>query len=333
MPQSLSFFLTATAIALALPGGTGSSVVAPQAPPQVEQPVRKLRKPPAGLSVRGLVLDAMTKRPIPRFRVIHGVPVGTGTHWQPHLISSYERGLFEMPANTRAWEKTRFRVEAEGYRPCISRVVLRSEGAAKLRFDLVPDPGIAALILTPAGQPAAGASAGWATLSREAMVLGAKVTFLDHGANLGATVVTADSRGRLVLPPECDNGTIVVAHQSGQAEITPAELSSSGTVTLHPWGRVLGKVLAGSKPLAGQKVGVYEMRSSGESSPTHYWEAEAITDEKGQFVCECVRPGRMVIDRRIPIEDGDTFHASATFIDVHEGTSTRVTLRQTTNDE
>ena len=174
MPQSLLRLLTATAIAVALPGGTRSFVVARQAPPQVQQPVRNLRKPPAGLSVRGLVLDATTKHPVPHFRVIHGVPVGSSATWQPHLISSYERGLFEMPANTRAWEKTRFRVEADGYRPCISRVVLRSEGTVKLRFDLVPDPGIAALILTPAGQPAAGASAGWATLSREAKVLGAE---------------------------------------------------------------------------------------------------------------------------------------------------------------
>ena len=168
-----------------------------------------------------------------------------------------------MPPDGRAWDETRFRVEAEGYRPGVSRIVKKSEGEVKLTFALEADAGISAVVRTPEGAPAAGAQAAWATLSREATGHGATITVSGHAERLGARVVTADAAGRFRLPPESDPGMIIVAHRSGYAEIKPADLIASGVVTLRRWCRVEGRVVAGTKPVAGQKVWVYRERVPG----------------------------------------------------------------------
>src|SRR5262249_38782219 len=156
----------------------------------------------------------------------------------------------------------------------VSRIVKKSEGEVKLTFALQADPGISAIVRTPEGAPAAGAQAARTTLSREATGHGATITFSGHAERLGARVLIADAAGRSRLPPECDPGTIIVAHRSGYAEIKPADLRASGAVTLHRWCRVEGRVVAGTKPVAGQKVWVYRIGSPGEDSPTHSWEDE-----------------------------------------------------------
>ncbi len=110
---------------------------------------------PATLAVHGLVIDAATKRGIARFRVIPGGLMSGGVTWQPHLITAHRGGRFDFPPDARAWDETRFRVEAEGYRPGVSRIVKKSEGDVKLTFALQADPGISAVALTPEGAPAA----------------------------------------------------------------------------------------------------------------------------------------------------------------------------------
>jgi hypothetical protein len=274
------------------------------------------------LTVRGLVLDATTKRPIARFRVIPG-----GATWQPHLITTHHHGLFELPPTERAWDETRFRVEAEGYRPAASRIVKKSEGEVKLTFALQADPGISAIVRTPDGAPAAAAQATWTTLSREATGHGATITLSGHAERLGARVVIADTAGQFRLPPEADPGTIIVAHRSGYAEIKPADLRASGTVRLHKWCRVEGRVAAGTKPVVGQKVRVYRIGSPGEDSPTHSWEDEAITDADGRFACDRVIAGQLVIDRVFSTGAVQgVVQGLATFIEVREGRTARASL-------
>src|SRR5262249_19847772 len=151
------------------------------------------------------------------------------------------------------------------------------------------------------------------------------ITLSDHAERLGARVVIADTAGRLRLPPESDPGTIIVAHRSGYAEIKPADLRASGTVTLQRWCRVEGRVVAGTKPVVGQKVWVYRIGSPGEDSPTHSWKDEAITNADGRFACDRVIQGRLVIDRVFSAGAGQgAVQGLATFIDVREGRTTRV---------
>jgi len=115
--------------------------------------------------------------------------------------------------------------------------------------------------------------------------------------NLGAQVVTADDAGRFHLLAESDPDMIMVAHRSGYAEISPADVVSSGFVTLRTWCRTKGRVAAGTKPVAGQKVSVYRFGFPSGDSPTPSWEDEAVTDADGRFACDRVTHGRLVVDR------------------------------------
>lgn len=279
------------------------------------------------LAVGGRVIDASSGRPIDRFRVVPGALGSVGVTWQPHLITDHEGGRFDLPANPRAWDETQFRVEAEGYRPGVSRVVKKSEGKAAIDFPLQPDPGISAVVRTPGGAPAAGAQAAWATQSREATLRGSSVRLSGHAERLGARVVSADASGRIHLPPEVDPGVIVVGHESGQAAVRPADLVSSGVVSLRPWGRVEGRILAGPRPVSGQTVWIYAGGGEGVGSPTPPWHAEAITDADGRFSCDRVVPGRAIVDRAFSMgEVRASVSGLATPIEVREGQTARVTL-------
>ena len=282
---------------------------------------------PATLAVHGLVIDAATKRGIARFRVIPGGLMSGGVTWQPHLITAHRGGRFDFPPDARAWDETRFRVEAEGYRPGVSRIVKKSEGDVKLTFALQADPGISAVALTPEGAPAAGAQATWTTVSREATGHGETITVSGHAERLGAQVVIADEAGRFHLPPESDAGMIMVAHRSGYAEIRPADLLATHVVTVRRWCHVEGRVVAGTKPVAGQKVWVYRNGSSSGDSAETFWEDEAVTDADGRFACGRVVQGRLVVDRLF--SQGAVkgiVNGLATFIEVREGRTTRVNL-------
>ncbi len=285
-------------------------------------------QPPA-LAVHGLVIDAATKRGIARFRVIPGVQQSsevTEVNWQSHSITTHRGGRFDLPPDARAWPNMRYRVEAEGYRPSVSRIVKSSEGEVKLTFVMQADAGISAVVRAPDGAPAAGSQATWMTYSREATGHGATIT-VSIDERRGATVVTADAAGRFRLPPECDPGTIVIAHDRGYAEIRPADLISSGVVTLRRWGRVEGRVFAGTKPVAGQTIWVQRCGHPSGDSPRAFWMNEVITDADGRFVCDRVVAGELFVDRVFPTSNGQgAVDGLTTTIEVREGQVTRFIL-------
>ena len=281
---------------------------------------------PAPLTVSGRVLDAVTADPIPRFRVILGAESSRGVMWQGHRITHHEGGRFDLPPEERAWERTWFRVEAEGYRPAVSRIVKKSEGVVALEFALVADPGLEAVVHTPDGTPAAGAQAAWSTLSHAAVGHGTTIT-LSSDERLDARVVTADTNGRLRLPPESDPGTIIIAHPSGYAEVKPADLAVAPVVVLRRWCRVEGQVLAGTRPVPGQTVWISHYGSQQGDSMTSCWDAEAITGADGRFTCDRVIQGRLVIDRLFKGHGVEgAVHGLATTIEVREGETTHVKL-------
>lgn len=294
-----------------------------------ERPVPLVVRTPErpDLTVHGRVTDAATKKPIAQFRIIPGAVMSYGITWQPHLITTHKDGEFKLPPNGRAWDETSFRIEAEGYRPASSRIVNKREGEVSLDFPLVADRGISAVVMTPEGAPAAGANVAWATLSREATGHGSTISLSGHAESLGAKVAIADSAGRFHLPPESDHGMIIFAHVSGYAEIKPEELMATQAITLRKWNRVEGRVVAGENPVAGQKVWVYRSGLPGGGLPTPSWDAEAVTDADGRFVCDRVVAGNLVVDRPFATAAiKGIVHGLARSIQVRQGQTTRVIL-------
>ena len=103
--------------------------------------------------------------------------------------------------------------------------------------------------------------------------------------------------------------------------------SPSGAVTLRRWCRVEGRVVAVTKPVAGQKVQVYRVGSPGGDSARTSWEDEAVTGADGRFACDRVIQGRLVVDRLFSggAVEG-VVHCLASVIEVREGRTTRVNV-------
>ena len=84
-------------------------------------------------------------------------------------------------------------------------------------------------------------------------VEGGKLRYSGHGQQLGKLGTTAGD-GAFRLPSEVDPWVLVVAHDSGYAEVTAAEFAKSSTVRLKPWGRIEGEFVVDGKPVAGQAI-------------------------------------------------------------------------------
>jgi NAD(P)-dependent dehydrogenase (short-subunit alcohol dehydrogenase family) len=120
----------------------------------------------------------------------------------------------------RAWELTVLRIGADGYLPFLTRPIRRSEGELTLDVSLTPDPGIVGKVLTPSGAPARGAVLAVCTWTNEVGVERGTLRYSGHGQRLGRLGTTADD-GTFRLRGEVDPWLLVVAHDSGYAEVLP----------------------------------------------------------------------------------------------------------------
>ncbi len=245
------------------------------AKPRAEEPPAKSA---AALRIAGRVLDADSGRPIAMCRVIPADDMEDRDRitWQSQYMKEFSDGHF-LYETDRPWNKTLLRIEADGYRPAITRAVDKSEKSVEFDVKLVRD-SFAGVVLSPNGQPAANAQVAIASHTNEVTVQKGKLSYSGHGDKL-RKVVETDMQGRFTLPAEIDPSVMVVAHESGYAEITAiaphsakktadvkqpdeamAQNNQALMITVQPWGRVEGRVLAQNKPVAGAKFWVYKMR-------------------------------------------------------------------------
>ena len=287
--------------------------------------VEKAKKPKAGLSVKLKVTDAKTKEPIESFTVnwsgreLHKVPYSWGG---PGERFSNGRNEFHQE---NPWPETSLRIEADGYRPFITRTILGSEGEVELDIAMKPDAGIAGNILLPDGAPAAGASVTLCTRNHEVTVEGGKLQCRQGNEDHKLAKTAAD--GSFRLPAEVDSWIIVVAHDSGYAEATAAEFAkTSSKLQLKPWGRLEGELLLNGKPIAGQELWVWGNRS--EADVVLFYHSEATTDAVGKFVMERVPPVGLGIQPALKRGSSTYSFGSVGRISIASGTTTRIILPQ-----
>ena len=117
------------------------------------------------LVISGKVVDSETKDPVKAFRVVpasrsYDEPDGPSrkTHINWIRSESYlaKDGLYRVQRD-RGELAHLVRIEADGYRVAVSRDIKNDEGNVQVDFALVKAKDIAAAVLTPDGQPAAGA--------------------------------------------------------------------------------------------------------------------------------------------------------------------------------
>ena len=214
-----------------------------------------------GLVISGSVTDAVTGKPVPRFRVIQGIDQPQerqgflswlqgkrGITWWRMGAVEYTGGRYSMKFDAPE-KKTYVRIEAPGYEPAESRAFRPDEGAMIQDFRLKPAAGISGVVLLPDGKPAAGVEVVLGTQENHAFVRDGVIQDNSH-----AERITTGPDGRLTVPRRADPFLLVVAADAGFADATSDEFAKTGKLVLQPWGRIEGEVRIGRKPAAYQKV-------------------------------------------------------------------------------
>ncbi|WP_165248722.1 M56 family metallopeptidase [Paludisphaera soli] len=281
------------------------------------------------LAASGSVIDAATRKPIPRFRVIQGILFEgrDEMYWRRGEASESTDGRYSERFNEPN-DGVRVRIEAPGYKPAESRVFRADEGAVTEDFALVPQAGLEGVVLGPDGKPAAGAE----------VALGLPNVYVGlEGASFGRAyntpIATTDAEGRFSFPKPEGDFLVVAAGEAGFAEATPAQFAKSPTIRLAPWGRIEGRVMIGKKPGAGELV-TYQpdlnQDALGRPQINVGYNPEVRADSEGRFVIDKVVPkpgrvGRVLITK---LTKGMTSHMPVGMkaVDVKPGETARVDL-------
>jgi hypothetical protein len=265
---------------------------------------------PPAVTISGTVRDAQTGEPIPRFRIITGWPQrniiagATNNQWSTldRFWLSFEGGQFNHVFEEPVLGGTPnpgyvFKFEAEGYAPFVTRAVAANETNA--RFEVAMQPAVTASvsIVLPDGRLAANADVG---LVSPGTRLQLRPGSFARNNESGGSLLTADSQGRISLPPDDSVKRIIVAHPEGYGEATPVQLATQPTLTLQAWGRLEGTFLSSGKPAAGRSV-MFQL-GSGEHEGVwcDFQVYQKKTDADGKFVFVQVPPGHHSLVEMVP---------------------------------
>src|SRR5262249_34950449 len=143
----------------------------------------------------------------------------------------------------------RIRIEADGYKPSVSRVIRDDEDNPVVNFVLEKGQGVEGVVRGPDGSPMAGAEVILVTPSQPAFLANGRLQDPNRAHPVGKT----DARGRYTFPPQEPPYTIVALGDRVFAEQTFREANAKpAELTARPWGRVEGTLRLGNRPGAGE---------------------------------------------------------------------------------
>jgi len=293
-------------------------------------------KPPGNAFFTARVIDSATGDPIPEFLALAGTSHmdDIGWQWQSHTIHAFGDGrLHWPPPGRRGYREQVLRVEAKGYKPFLTPPIkqLRGEEAPRLGGDpgaakdlpgpyviygrpgepgaldirLERDPGLAGRVMTPAGDPAAGAQIALATAARTVRVKDGGISLRSLAADASRRdrwsrpiSVTADQQGRFKLPAEISPAAVAIAHPAGFVAMSFEDLLDADKVMLEPWGEIDGRVMWGDVPGAGETITIGARTRVGRQFHLILSMYESVeTDEQGRFHVRKVPPGLAQVSR------------------------------------
>ncbi len=275
------------------------------------------------IQITGTVTDADAGKPMDSFKVFVGEQQ---SDWAFPLdfYTTGKAGKFtiSMPAKS-SHPGYVVQIEQEGYSPAVSVDLLTSSGNQKLDFKLHRGSGPGGVVLLPDGSPAADASVllctplGGATIDSPAHI--------EVGINTTTYRAQTDSSGKFSLPAAVQPQGVIIVHSQGYADLSPADLSAGGNITLQAWGSVKGTAMAGSQPGANQHLilrnQILRYTDAGRRFNYLNLTLQVTTDAEGKFAFEKVPPGSYQLRRN---EDG--FAADETTVTVSAGLSTEASL-------
>jgi hypothetical protein len=243
---------------------------------------------PRPIHVVGTVIDKETGEPIPTFRVVPTLDWLTGS---PPFIS--RRGAFQAEAGRYEWETGRtdtghyVRIEATGYQPAMSKMFRVGDSEqVTINFELEKGCNVEGMVRGIEGEPLEDTDVLMCTAMQGLYLSNGKLSRADS-----TLIAKTTAQGRFSFPPETDPFLLVVANDTGYAEVTKKEITNSGQIQLQPWARIEGKLLQGGEPVAGYRIRLSPVRVGNSTGPHFFSRYQSTTNENGEFIFERVAPG------------------------------------------
>ena len=300
-PASLAFRIMIVGLALVVPFAMIRAA-------EENQPAPAIKPEQNGIRIR--VFNKENGNPLAEFRVIAGVRSGVSrevdgvVNWQPHTLRIGQDGALMWPIE-KGYNEMALRIEADGFVPERSPWIKKGDASRELSFRLARDQQISGRVLTPDGQPAAGATLALAMVQRDAVIENGKLRHLgeplpekpsDHWRR--PVFAETDADGRFKVPDLADRtAAVLIMHENGVRELPLREFTNAPHVTLQPWGRIEGRVLWQDQPGANEEISLTIHRDVyGYPGVVAQYE-KTKSDAAGRFVFDRVLPGHVQLSR------------------------------------
>ena len=263
---------------------------------------------PNPLVVQGRVIDSETGKAIEKFDVVRGIRWDRSNHnlyWERHNVEPGRDGDFLITFNEPRFGHL-VRIEADGYRPSVSRLIKTDEGKVTIDFELEAGSGPSGLVKTPAGEPAEGTVVLMAVPNQHLQISNGK-----NNQNTNVPNVLADAEGRFTLPFPDSEFLAILLHDTGWRKIEGREFEDIEEITLKPWSRVEGKLMRGKDPWPDEQIQLSYLTQHRPNQPNVYWSDNARTDGDGTFVFDRVRAGVVTVGRMISYGEAHRFQMGA----------------------
>lgn len=278
--------------------------------------------------VQGSVVDAETGKPVPAFVITKGIqqPDNPQISW---LDRGSDRGLPGKDGTFRLelsypYPACILRVSADGYAPEDSSPFSLEGKTLDLVFRLHKAEATTMRLLDPEGRPLAGAEVYIASADRHLFIENGKMD--PHSSREAAQLLTG-ADGSLRIPAQKDPFALVVLNDKGCAILTQDLIAPGKDITLQPWASVSGELRIGTKPGAGEKVGLFP-RSPDQSRLQNFFYSRysATTDREGRFSFDRVIPGPIALGRWITKDSTGGSCVGTLRTEAPAGKPTKVTL-------
>lgn len=274
--------------------------------------------------VIGKVLDAETGRPVTEFHIVSGRQMGERFYGQSYGAKDFtsEDGSFtfeigEEQNNSLQASAKDYAEKSEFLPPA------KDEEPVQVTFQLKPSPALEGVVLTPNGQPVAGAKV---ALVEEGF--GGRSVQLSNGRmrafGSNSKLATTDASGKFIIASPPENGTVVASADEGFGSASIAEVRSSRVLTLQVFGRIEGLLIRGSTVAEGEELMLSSPGGGGVSFDFNGY--KATTDVNGRFTFEKVPAGAWAIVRLVKTSSRSWMHSHSTPVTVIAGQTATVTL-------
>jgi len=249
------------------------------------------------LEVKGRVVDAETAEPVKEFELIPGYiwSIGQEIQWINGRSTKFTGGLYEQRFDNRESKGCAIRIEAEGYKPAVSREFDGREGKVTYNFKLEKGNRLTGIVYLPNGGPAQNAE----------VIIGKALmrVNLQYGVNDAKQykIVKTGADGRFSLPLQDESFVLAVVHEAGFAQVTDEQFTAGPEIFLQPWGSVEGTLWLGTVRGAGRRV-ILQSVEQGGTKIIQY--GQAITDANGFFVFKRVAAEAVTIAYGVETSDG-----------------------------